>query len=64
MPTKECPYAKTPMTPCYLKDGELAVGLASVGWGAGERKICIGCEQGIGSLRDRRPKPKQAGPPT
>jgi hypothetical protein len=65
MATKECPYAKSDMTPCYLKDGELAVGTA--GSGAGERPICVGCEHWTEFLRvfvAQRPKPHQAGPPT
>ena len=65
MSTKECPYAKSDTTPCYLKDGKLAVGMASVGLGAGRGiKVCVGCERGIGLLSAQRPKPKQAGPPT
>ena len=46
----KCPRAKSDMTPCYLRDGELAIAIAKTGWGAGERKICVGCEYGIGLL--------------
>ena len=59
MPTKECPYAKSDMTPCYLKDGDLVV--------VGSDERCVGCERKIDRLRRhsaRRPKPHQAGPPT
>lgn len=43
------------MTPCYVKDGDLAVALAITGWGADRgRKICVGCEMGKGLLREER----------
>jgi hypothetical protein len=58
MPTKECPYAKSFMTPCYLKDGEVAIALT---WS--KKKICVGCARGIERLSTQRPKPLQAGPP-
>ena len=45
----DCPYAKSSMTPCYLRDGDLAVGVKT---GSGEEvKICIGCEFAIDLLR-------------
>lgn len=47
----DCPRAKSDMTPCYLRDGDLAVALATKGWGAGQREICVGCEYGIGLLK-------------
>jgi len=34
-----CPYAKSDMTPCARKDGEMAVALTSTG-----KRICVGCE--------------------
>jgi hypothetical protein len=53
-PMAKCPRAKSEMTPCYVKDGDLAVGKATSGWGADRRKVCVGCEYGIGFLRDER----------
>ncbi len=47
-----CPRAKSDMTPCYVKDGELAVAIAT-GWG-GSRRICVGCEVATGLLREER----------
>lgn len=53
--TWKCPRAKSTMTPCYVKDGDLAVALAITGWGADRgRKICVGCEMGKGLLREER----------
>lgn len=49
-----CKRAKSDMTPCYVKDGDLAVAVATEGWGGGEREICVGCEFGIGLLREER----------
>ena len=51
---KPCERAKLDMTPCYVKDGEMAVAIATTGWGSGERRICVGCEHGIGFLREER----------
>ena len=48
---KKCPRAKSDTTPCYLRDGDLAVALAG-----GVRQICVGCEYGIGLLREEREK--------
>ena len=48
----DCPRAKSSMTPCYLRDGDLAV-VAKTGWG-GEVKICVGCEFATGLLREER----------
>ena len=53
---KKCPRAKSDMTPCYLRDGDLAVAEAKEGWGSGVRQICVGCEYGIGLLREEREK--------
>jgi hypothetical protein len=53
----DCPRAKSDTTPCYLRDGEVAVAYATQGWGAGQRQICVGCECGIGLIiadRDQR----------
>ncbi len=49
----KCPRAKSDMTPCYVKDGDLAVAEVSPGW-MPERKICVGCEHSIGLLREER----------
>lgn len=46
----KCPRAQSCMTPCYLRDGDLAVVLATQGWGAGRRKVCVGCDYGIGLI--------------
>lgn len=51
MSDEKCPRAKSEMTPCYLRDGDLAVAIATEGWGAGQRRICVGCEYGIGLIR-------------
>jgi len=51
---KKCPRTKSDMTPCYLRDGDLAVGVAKDGWGAGVRKVCVGCDLGIGFCREER----------
>jgi hypothetical protein len=50
----KCPRAKSEMTPCYVKDGELAVAIATEGWGSRARRICVGCEHGTGMLREER----------
>lgn len=52
-PLSICPYAKSDMTPCYLKDGDIAI--ATTG---DERKICVGCEHKIEVLRDKELKSK------
>jgi hypothetical protein len=48
----DCPRAKSSTTPCYLRDGELAVGEKILG--GREVKICIGCEFVAGLLREER----------
>jgi len=48
-----CPRAKSNMTPCYVRDGEVATTMATIGWG-GERRICVGCEVASGLLREER----------
>jgi len=48
-----CPRAKSDMAPCYVKDGDLAATMATIGWG-GERQICVGCEVATGLLREER----------
>jgi len=50
----KCKHAKSDMTPCYIKDGDLVVVISDSGWGSGQRKICVGCEIGIGLLREER----------
>lgn len=50
----KCPRAKSEMTPCYVKDGDLAVITADIGPRSGERRICVGCEHDIGLLREER----------
>lgn len=50
----ECKRAKSDMTPCYVKDGDMAIALATTGWGADRREICVGCEYSIGLLREER----------
>lgn len=47
----KCPHAKTAMTPCYLRDGDLAVAKRENGWGADVVDICVGCEFSIGLLQ-------------
>jgi hypothetical protein len=37
----KCPYAKSDMTPCVLKDGPICFAI-----GLGDRPICVGCEHG------------------
>jgi hypothetical protein len=59
----KCPRAKSDMTPCYIKDGDLAIAIANAGWGAGARKICVGCEYGIGLLREQRNAAMISGKP-
>lgn len=39
--TKECRYAKSDMTPCVLKDGEICFAMDSR-----DEPICVGCEHG------------------
>jgi hypothetical protein len=41
------------MTPCYIRDGDIATTTATIGWG-GERRICVGCEVATGLLREER----------
>lgn len=48
--TTECPRARSAMTPCYLRDGDLAVGYATEGWGEGRRETCVGCGWGIAAI--------------
>ena len=50
----KCGRAKSDMTPCYVKDGDLAKALAESGWMAGVREICVGCEINVGLLREER----------
>lgn len=50
----KCPRAKSDMTPCYVKDGDVAVTQATIGWRADRRRVCVGCEHNIGLLREER----------
>lgn len=54
--SRECARAKSDMTPCFVKDGDLAIAIAKKGWGSGSRKICVGCEHGVGLLLEERQK--------
>ena len=45
MPTKQCPYAKSDMTPCVLKDGATCWAI-----GSHDEPICVGCEHGPKTL--------------
>lgn len=50
MPTKECSFAKSDMTPCVRKDGDLAFTMDS-----SEQPICVGCERTPTELGVDRP---------
>lgn len=41
----DCPYAKSDMTPCFIRDGDVVIVKDA------EREICVGCERGIDRLR-------------
>jgi hypothetical protein len=43
--TTACPYAKSDMTPCVIKDGPMCWAV-----GDGDRPICVGCERGPKTL--------------
>lgn len=49
MTRRVCERAKSGMTPCYMKDGDVA----TYRTGAGSL-ACVGCERGIGLLHDDR----------
>ena len=36
----KCPYAKSDMTPCVLRDGEICFAMNEL-----EQPICVGCER-------------------
>jgi hypothetical protein len=38
--TDQCPYARSDMTPCVLKDGEICFAMNSA-----DEPICVGCER-------------------
>jgi hypothetical protein len=40
MATDQCPYAKSDMTPCVLKDGPICFAMDSR-----DNPICVGCER-------------------
>jgi len=48
--TRECPYAKTDMTPCVLKDGAMCFAV-----GDNDEPICVGCERSPEALGVPRP---------
>jgi hypothetical protein len=45
----ECPWAKSQTTPCYLRDGDVAVVENSYG-----RNMCVGCEKFISWIKDQQ----------
>lgn len=50
MTQTSCPRAKSDMTPCYIKNGDIAIALKS----DHQTQICVGCEHLITSLyKDR-----------
>lgn len=55
--TKECPRAKSDMTPCYRKDGELAVGEDS-----SFRSLCVGCDWSIDDIENEQKQFKKEYP--
>lgn len=46
MSRKECPRAKSFMTPCYLRDGDMVIveGLGGI-------ELCVGCEVSINTIK-------------
>jgi hypothetical protein len=42
--TTTCPRQRSDMTPCYLKDGDLAEGLR------GDTPICVGCDCSVKAI--------------
>jgi hypothetical protein len=48
--TKECPYAKSDMTPCVRKDGPVCFAMDSR-----DEPICVGCERSPETLGVPRP---------
>jgi len=51
MPTKDCPHAKSEMTPCVLRDGPICFAMDSR-----DQPICVGCERPPEQLGVPRPK--------
>jgi len=49
---KLCPYAKSDMTPCVLRDGDICWA-----FGFGDAPICVGCERSPRTLGVPAPKP-------
>jgi hypothetical protein len=47
---KRCPYAKSDMTPCVIKDGPICFA-----FGANDEPICVGCERSPDALGVPRP---------
>jgi hypothetical protein len=55
-----CQRAKSSMTPCYLRDGEMVVATAF-----GGRKVCVGCEASVERIkREQEAKQPAATPST
>ena len=48
---KHCRYAKSDMTPCVLRDGEICFAMD-----ANDEPICVGCERSPKTLGVPRPK--------
>jgi len=48
---KRCPYAKSNMTPCVLRDGDICYAMDN-----NDNPICVGCERTPAQLK--RPPPK------
>ena len=46
-----CPYAKSNMTPCVLRDGDICYAVSPAG-----NPICVGCERSPASLGREPPK--------
>lgn len=44
----KCPYAKSDMTPCYLRDGDIVIVKDSY-----DHDICVGCERSIARIKER-----------
>ena len=51
----DCPYAKSDMTPCVRRDGELAVALTAT-----DERICVGCERLLQDQSTQRERDSEA----
>ncbi len=47
--TTTCPRQRSDMTPCYLKDGDLAEGLR------GDTPVCVGCDCSVKAIMEVLP---------